>query len=177
MEPSGNSGGGDPINSVPVLQVDPLPHAGISEVLGLLEVLDDRKGREKIYTLARDLNFDFGNLLLIIKAAEMLDFVYTPGAEAVLKALGKKMIETEMNAKKKLLLAQLRKLGLFKVVKAKLQENSESRVSQNEIIELIQTHLPKEKPDLVFETLINWGRFAEFLGYSQDDGHLYLDQG
>jgi NitT/TauT family transport system ATP-binding protein len=177
MNSKGTPDEGDQALAPDSTQVDPLPHAGISEILGLLEVLDDRKGREKIYTLARDLNFDFGNLLLIIKAAEMLDFIYTPGAEAVLKALGKKMIETDMNSKKKLLLSQLRKVGLFKAVRAKLQENSESRVSQREIQEMIQGFLPKEKPELVFETLINWGRYAEFLGYSQDDGFVYLDQG
>src|SRR5690242_17470614 len=79
------------------LRVDPIPAAQISEVLGLLEVLDDRKGKEKVWTLARDLSFDFGRLLMVIKAAEMLDFVYTPGTDVVLKLTGKKMIELDMN--------------------------------------------------------------------------------
>ena len=158
-------------------QVDPIPTAGISEVLGLLEVLDDRKGKEKIYTLARDLNFDFSNLLLVIKAAEMLDFVYTPGAEVVLKALGKKMIEIDMNSKKKILLNQLRDLSLFQHIREHLQQRDENRMSKAEFLELLHDALPKEPAEPIFETVLKWGRFAEFLGFSQDDGYVYLDQG
>jgi NitT/TauT family transport system ATP-binding protein len=166
-----------PLRPNPETRVYPIPRAGISEVLGLLEVLDDRSGKEKVYTLARDLNFDFGNLLLVIKAAELLEFVYTPGTDVVLKALGKKMIETEMNAKKRLLLAQLHKLSLFAYIKEQLSVQEEKRMSKNDFLELLAAALPKESPEQVFETVLNWGRWAEFLGYSQDDDFVYLDQG
>ena len=158
-------------------RVDPIPQAGISEILGLLEVLDDRQGKDKIYNLARDLNFDFGNLLLIIKAAEMLEFVYTPGTDVIIKALGKKMIETEMNEKKKILLNQLRELSLFQYVKLKLLENDDQRMSRAEFLEMLHSVLPKEPPEQLFHMVVNWGRWGEFLGYSQDDDFVYLDQG
>jgi len=158
-------------------RVDPIPHAGISEILGLLEILDDRQGKEKVYNLARDLNFDFGNLLLIIKAAEMLDFLYTPGTDVVLRPLGKKMIETNMNEKKKILLDQLRHLSLFQFIKLKLLEIDDHRLRKDEFLELLRDILPKEPPEPLFETVVNWGRWGEFLGYSQDDYHVYLDQG
>jgi len=159
------------------VRVYPIPRAGISEILGLLEVLDDRSGKEKVYALSRDLNYDFGALLLIIKAAEMLEFVYTPGTDVVLKALGKKMIETEMNAKKRLLLGQLHKLSLFSFLRERLLVREEKRMSKNEMLELLAEILPKESPEQVFETVLNWGRWAEFLGYSQDDDYVYLDHG
>jgi len=157
--------------------VDPVPKAGISEALGLLEVLDDRKGKAKVYALARDLNYNFSDLLLVIKAAEMLDLVYTPGTDVVLKALGKKMIEIDMNAKKKIILHQLRKLSLFQYLREHLMTCDDKRMSHSDFLELCQQALPKEIPDQVFETVINWGRYAEFLGYSTDDGYVYLDQG
>lgn len=158
-------------------RVDPIPNAGISEILGLLEILDDRQGKEKVYNLARDLNYDFGNLLLIIKAAEMLDFLHTPGTDVVIKAIGKKMIETDMNEKKKLLLNQLRHLSLFQFIKLKLLENDEHRMRKDEFLEMLRQILPKEPPEPLFQTVVNWGRWGEFLGYSQDDYHVYLDQG
>jgi NitT/TauT family transport system ATP-binding protein len=157
--------------------VNPIPAAGMTEIFGLLEILDDRKGREKIYTLARDLNFEFGSLLLIVKAAEMLDFVYTPGTDIVLKSLGKKMIETDINSKKKILLNQLRKLSLFAYLRDVLLEQEDHRIKKQEFLELIHQALPQERIDQLFDTIINWGRWAEFLGFSQDDDHVYLDQG
>lgn len=157
--------------------VDPIPAAGISEILGLLEVLDDRKGREKVYTLARDLNFEFGNLLLVIKAAEMLDFVYTPGTDVVLKALGKKMIEIDMNSKKKILLNQLRKLSLFEHVRKTLLAQEDNRMTKEKFMEALTEALPKERVDQLFQTVLDWGRWGEFLGFSRDDDFVYLDQG
>ena len=164
-------------NSNPPEAVFPIPKAGISEILGLLEVLDDRKGKEKVYTLARDLNFDFSNLLIVIKAAELFDFVYTPGTDVVLKALGKKVIEIDMNAKKKIVLNQLRKLPLFQFLKGHLLTRDDNRMSKNDFLEICRDALPKEIPDQVFDTVINWGRYAEFLGFSTDDDYVYLDQG
>lgn len=157
--------------------VDPVPSAGISEVLGLLEVLDDRKGREKVYTLARDLNFEFGNLLLVIKAAELLDFVYTPGTDVILKTLGKRMIEIDMNSKKKILLNQLRKISLFQFARTTLLAVEDRRMSKDSFMEKLHEVLPKERPDQLFHTVVDWGRWGEFLGYSHDDGFIYLDQG
>ena len=168
----------DPDSSNPKpLDVDPIPPAGISEILGLLEVLDDRKGRDRIYTLARDLNFDFGNLLCIVKAAEMLELLYTPGTEVVLKALGKKVIETDMNEKKKIILHQLRRLTLFQFVKRVLTEQEDKKIHKDKFLETLAQVLPKERPEQIFETIIGWGRWGEFLGYSQDDGYIYLDHG
>lgn len=156
--------------------VHPIPAAGISEILGLLEILDDRSGKEKVYTLARDLNLEFGQLLLVIKAAEMLDFVYTPGSDVALKALGKKMIELEMNSKKRILLNQLRKLSLFQYLHSQLSQADERKIPKEKFLQLLSTVLPKERPEHIFETILNWGRWGEFLGYSQDDDYVYLDQ-
>ncbi len=168
----------DPENAQsPALVVDPLPQAGISEILGLLEILDDRAGKIKIYQLARELSMEFGQLLLVIKAAEALDFVYTPGTDVVIKTLGKKMIEIDMNSKKRILLQQLRKLTLFQYLKAKLMEAEKHHISKNDFIDLIKDALPKEKSEQLFETVLSWGRYGEFLGYSQDDNYVYLDQG
>jgi len=177
MQSDSSSSSNPPSNNPGTPVLFPIPQAGISEVLGLLEILDDRKGKEKVYTLARDLNFDFSKLLLVIKAAEMFDFVYTPGTDVVLKALGKKVIEIDMNAKKKIVLNQLRKIPLFQHFKSHLLTHDDKRMSKKDFLEICAEALPKEIPDHVFDTAINWGRYAEFLGYSSDDDFVYLDQG
>ena len=57
-----------------VPSITPLPDAGLTLVFGLLELLEDRGGREDGYKIARDLNFKFGDLLKVMKAAEILGF-------------------------------------------------------------------------------------------------------
>src|SRR5262249_60065516 len=59
--------------------IEPLPSTGISKILGMCEILDDKGGREDLFTLARDLHMPFSEVLLVIKAAEMLALIDTPG--------------------------------------------------------------------------------------------------
>ncbi|MBP7845719.1 MAG: AAA-associated domain-containing protein [Proteobacteria bacterium] len=161
----------------PKLDLDPLPQSGISEILGLLEILDDHKGRAKSYDLARELKMDTGDLLTTIQAAELIGFLRTPGADVIISDLGKQMIESDMNTKKQLLLEQLRKIALFKNIKNVLENQDERRMPKDKLIEQMQQIMPTEKAEEQFDTLINWGRWGEFLGYSQDDDFVYLDQG
>ena len=63
------------------MNVEPLPNSTIGKIVGLLEVLDDHGGREDIYKLARELKYEFGELLTVLKAAEMVGFVHTPGGD------------------------------------------------------------------------------------------------
>jgi NitT/TauT family transport system ATP-binding protein len=159
------------------VELDPLPESGISEILGLLEILDDHDGRAKSYDLARELKMDTGALLTTIQAAEMFGFLRTPGADVIISELGKRLIESEMNTKKQLLLEQLRKIALFQEVKRILEGQDERRMPKDKLIEQMQQIMPNEKAEEQFDTLVNWGRWGEFLGYSQDDDYVYLDQG
>src|SRR5262245_57138901 len=98
------------------MSIDPIPQVGISRILGLLEVLDDAGGRYDVFRLARDINYELGDILMVIKAAEMLGFVETPGADVVLTSLGGKLLRARVNARKQLLKEQLKKLPIFRTV-------------------------------------------------------------
>jgi NitT/TauT family transport system ATP-binding protein len=44
------------------------------------------------------------------------------------------------------------------------------------IEEELVMRLPTESLDRLMETLINWGRYAELFGYSQDSDEFYLEE-
>ena len=92
---------------MPPPSITPLPDVALTSVFGLLELLDDRGGREDGYKIARDLNIRFGDLLKVMKAAEILGFVSTPAGDVVLEPLGKQFLEAGINERKLLLREQL----------------------------------------------------------------------
>ena len=98
---------------MPPPTITPLPDAGLTMVFGLLELLEDRGGREDGYKIARDLNFKFGDLLKVMKAAEILGFVSTPAGDVVLEPLGKQFLDAKINERKLIVREQLKKHGLF----------------------------------------------------------------
>jgi len=158
------------------MSIDPIPQVPISRIIGLLEVLDDAGGRYDIFRLAREVNFEFGEILKVIKAAEMLELVVTPGADVVLTATGKELLRGKINARKRLLREQIKKLPLFHTVVEALQRSENHRAEEGAFLEIFALHLPAEDSEAVLKTVIDWGRYAELLGYSPESHELYLDQ-
>lgn len=158
------------------MPIEPLPSTGISKILGLCEILDDHQGKEDVYRLAQDLHMPFGELLLVIKGAEMLGMVETPGGDAVLTALGKRALESSMNEKKALLRQAMLKLKVFQHVLKLLENAQENEVPAEVILEELAVLLPQEQPRQLFTTLLNWGRYGEIFGYSRDTDQFYLQK-
>lgn len=156
--------------------VEPLPNTGISMMLGLCEMLDDRGGREDVYRLARDLQMPFAELLLAIKGAEMLGLIETPGGDAVLTPLGKQCLESPMNQKKALLREQIQRLKVFQHIVFLLERAPDQELDAEVVTEELAMLLPLEQPRAMFNTLVNWGRYGEIIGYSRDTHRVYLNQ-
>jgi NitT/TauT family transport system ATP-binding protein len=158
-------------------EIEPVPPCGISRVLGLLETLDDRGGRETVGRLARDLHIEFGALLSVVKAAEMLGLVDTPGSLVVLQELGKQTMELPMNEKKRTIRERIRTLPLFAAIERLLRRQEELALPKDVLLEELVMWLPDENPETMLKTVVNWGRYAELFAYDADEERLSLDQG
>ena len=112
----------------------------------------------------------------LAKAAEVLGFVDTPRGDIVLEPLGKRFLESDINQRKLMLREQLKQHGLFSYLARLLRGQEEHSQTKDAIIEHLAMLLPNENPELLFTTIVNWGRFAELFGYNKDDDRFYLDQ-
>ena len=43
------------------------------------------------------------------------------------------------------------------------------------MLEHLAMLLPNETPERQFQTMVNWGRYAELFGYNKDEDRFYLD--
>src|SRR3954462_1560260 len=100
----------------------PLPDIGISEILGLVELLKSKGGREDIYKLAAELKMEFGETLTVIRAAELLGLVNTPGGDVVIEPMGEQVTRSKIGARKALLKGQMERIPIFKTVVQYLKE-------------------------------------------------------
>jgi len=156
--------------------INPIPDCQLTWVFGLLEILEDRGGREDGYKIARELQFKFADLLKVMKTAEILGFVSTPSGDIVLEPLGRQFLESDMNQRKLLVREQLKKLGLFAYLTRLLRGQEDRSLTKETILEHLAMLLPNESPEKMFNTIVNWGRFAELFGYNKDEERFYLDQ-
>jgi len=154
-----------------------LPQIGISEILGLIEFLKSKGGREDIYKLAAELKMEFGDMLTVIRGAEFLGLVHTPGGDVVVEPLGEKLTRSRINGRKVLIKAQLEKIPVFKTLMAFLDEKDERQATREQLLDKLAELIPNENNEQTFTTLVNWGRYAELFGYNDDSEMFYIDSG
>ena len=158
-------------------RVEALPKVQITEVIGLLEALQANNGRADIFELAQEIGRDFGHTLYLVKAAELLDLVDTPKQMVFLNELGKTLAQGDINLRKQILHDAFGKLRIVQICSDLIRTSSRAHISLDELTHQVSKWLPNENPHQVLETLISWGRFAEYFGYSSVRKELYLDLG
>ena len=161
----------------PVQTVLAIPQAGISEILGLAELLKSKGGREDIYKLASELKMEFGETLNIIRGAEILGLVHTPGGDVVLEPLGEKVTKSRIKARKEIVKEQMRGLPLFQTISQLLNDEENHSVSRDQLVEKLAELAPNENAEHLFQSIVTWGRYAELFGYNDDLQLFYLDKG
>jgi NitT/TauT family transport system ATP-binding protein len=159
------------------MDVDPLPLAEISRILGLLEILDDHGGRQDIYKLAKELQFESSDLVDVIRGAETLGLVTTPGGDVDILESGTEVAKGDANTIKAILRSRMLEIPLFQYVKGKLEEEEDHQMPRRKVEELLTQILPTYNPEEQFLGLVNWGRYAEIFGYNRDHDIFYLDEG
>jgi NitT/TauT family transport system ATP-binding protein len=162
-----------PAAGVPPLY-EPLPDVGPGEVIGLLEYLDARQGRSDIFHIAEDTHREFGQVIAVAKAAEMLDLVDTPKHQVVLSAEGKHFVRAQPDERKTLWRRQLLALRLFKEIYDLLKRQEGHVIDRDFVLELIVMHMPYENYEKVFHTLVKWGRYGDLFTYDEDTEQLAL---
>lgn len=158
-----------PAGKEPPQPIEALPPADVSEIIGLLEMLDDRGGEANIFAFANELNLEFGRAIAVAKAAEMLDFVDTPRQRVLLLTLGRKFLRADVNERKAVWGRQLLNIKLFLMFKNMVEENAPEGMDQEDALDELNTLLPAENAQTIFDILTTWGQYGELFRYDHDD--------
>lgn len=158
------------------MKVDPLPQATVGQIIGLLEFLEDVKEKKDIHKFAQELQYDLDDLYPIIDACEMLHFVKVENGDIKLSVEGKLFLKSDVNERKKLFKNSLKKIKAYKEVLSRLKEAANQEIDREKLVKLFSDYFPEEQAEEVVHTLIDWGRYAELIGYDSNSEEVYLDK-
>lgn len=164
-----------PVTDSTEFVLEPMPDASVNEIIGLLEVLNAHQGERDIFHLAIEIHKEFGHLINIAKAAELLDFVDTPKQKILLTELGKRFVESDTKDRKRLWKEQLYKLTIYNRILDMLKNAPKGRLERNHVEEELVLHLPQEDPLKMFNILTSWARYGELFAYSEDTGYITFE--
>src|SRR2546425_544282 len=154
--------------------IELLPEASAGEIAGLLEYLEARGGKQDVFRIAGDTHREFGRMITVVKAAEMLNFVDTPRSTVILEPEGKRFVQAGQEQRKAIWRAQLLKLHLFREIYDVLQRQPTHDVDREFVLETIIMRMPHENYEKVFNTFILWARFGDLLSYDETTNIIAL---
>ncbi len=151
-----------------------LPEASPGEIVGLLEFLDSHGGYDDIFHIAVELNREFGDIIKITKAAELLDFVDTPRRSIVFTTIGRKFIESDIEQRKQIWRKEILDLRLVRYLFEAVKKSDKGFLYKEDILNEISNNLPQEDPEKIFKTFISWTRYADILAYDSETEEVTL---
>jgi cobalt-zinc-cadmium resistance protein CzcA len=156
--------------------IEPLPDVSASDVVALLGYLAAHDGEAEVYQIADQTSREFAQVLAVVKAAEMLDFVETPGQMVVLTAKGRAFAAAPPDERAALWREQLLRLRLFRDIHDVLDRQPGHVIDREFVLETIITRMPHENYERVFNTFIRWTRFGKLFDYDEAAQQVRLHQ-
>jgi cobalt-zinc-cadmium resistance protein CzcA len=154
--------------------VEPLPDVTPADVVAVLAFLHAQSGESEIFQIADATGREFGRTVLIVKAAELLDFVDTPGQLVVLTPAGRRFAAASADQQAAIWRQQLLQLRLFRIVHDAAMTRADRTIDRDFVLESIVTRMPSEDYELVFNTFVRWARFGALFQYDLETQHLRL---
>jgi NitT/TauT family transport system ATP-binding protein len=157
------------------MHYETLPHARPGGIAGLLELLIDHQGKDDIYRLADDLAFEIDDLLPIVDAAQLLDFLRIEEGDAVITPAGREYAESEILKQKMLFReAAVEHVLLLRQITRALQNKSDHTVPEEFFLDMLDEQFSEEETQRQLETAINWGRYAELFDFDASRRRFFL---
>ena len=156
-----------------------IPDVDISEMNGLLDEMSDIKDVEAIDLpeLADELHLDINDLFPIIEILSILRFAEVSDGDIKMTAMGRKFIEANIDDRKFIFgRLFLKYIPLARHVVKVLNDRASNSAPKSRFLAELDDYLPTETAERVFDTFIDWARYAELIFFDANTGMISLDE-
>lgn len=155
-----------------------LPEASVSEVIGLLEVLNapEHQGKMDLPDVAATLDLNIDDLFPLTEMLEILRFAKVSKGDITITEDGKAFADADILERKKIFSVYLKKyVPLARYIYDRLIRHPRHRALEENFLSLLEDYLSEEEAERVLGTVIEWGRYAELFAYDYNSGVLSLE--
>jgi NitT/TauT family transport system ATP-binding protein len=152
-----------------------LPHARRGAIAGLLELLNDRGGKEDTYHIADELQMEVDDLLPILEAVTLLSLAKSDKGDVEITPEGRAFAEADIVTRKHLFRdAALANVTLLQQMHKALSSKRDHSMPLEFFRDLLRQHFSDAEVQRQIETALNWGRYGDILTYHSDSDQLSL---
>ena len=151
-----------------------LPHARVGGISGLLEIVNDRGGREDLPKLAETLRLEVDDLLPAVDAAALLGFAQVAQGDVTITGAGQEFATAGVHRSQEIFKEQLLKnVPFVSTVIEALRQKNDKRIGKGFLLDILDEHFSATEAERQFETIVDWGRYAQLFEYDHDEERLY----
>ncbi len=152
----------------------PLPRVHVPEVFGLLAHLAGRPDQSgPVFELGERLGVDYDRMTAVVRAAEQLGWVTTPGEIARLTEAGKAVVTLDAAGRKAATRQRIQEHPLFVRVLGMLRE-ADGTLDDDDLLADLTICFPFTKAQALIRTVVEWGRYAGLWDHDTKGGRLVL---
>jgi len=152
-----------------------LPHARVGGIAGLLELLNDRGGREDLSKLSDELVMDVEDLLPIVEASVILGLVTLNEGEVTITPQGVAFADADIQSRKTLFReAVLKNVVVLQQIESVLKAKADHSIPTEFFHDILDEHFSPDEVERQLDTAMNWGRYAEIFDHDSERERLVL---
>lgn len=155
-----------------------LPEVNVSEVTGLLELLNspEHQGKMDLPDVADTLDLNIDDLFPLTELLEILHFAKVSKGDITITDEGKTFVDADMLERKKIFSIHLKKyVPIARYIYDQLIRHPRHRALEENFLSLLEDYLSESEAERVLGTVIEWGRYAELFAYDYNSGVLSLE--
>jgi NitT/TauT family transport system ATP-binding protein len=164
-------------SAAPASEIEQLPPVLPGEIVGLIEYLEARRGQEDVFRIATDTAREFGEIISVVKAAEVLDLVDTPKRLVVLTPEGRRFAKALAEERRSIWRSCLMSLQIIKTIYAMIARQPDHQIDREIIEETIILAMPHEDYARQFNTIMAWARFCNLFSFDEVSEKVSLSEG
>ncbi|HEX3743520.1 MAG TPA: AAA-associated domain-containing protein [Bryobacteraceae bacterium] len=150
-----------------------LPHTRPGAVGGMLELLNDRGGKEDLYRVAEDLLMELDDLLPIVEGAVLLGFAKSDRGDIELTPEGKAFAEADIEKRTALFReAALAHVSLLQQMNMALSIKGDHSMPLEFYRDVLDEHFAADDVQKQIETAVHWGRYSGIFTYDSENDRL-----
>ncbi len=154
----------------------PLPDATVGGIAGLVEIVYAHGGRIGLAALAYELSFSIDDLLPLVDAAAMLDFVAVGDGELTLTDIGAQFFTADIQHSKQIFATQTRhRAPLVRTICKALAGSSDGNLRAGFFLDLLRRGFSADDARRQLEIAIGWGRYGELYDYDSISDQITAD--
>ncbi|HEX2712527.1 MAG TPA: nitrate/sulfonate/bicarbonate ABC transporter ATP-binding protein [Candidatus Acidoferrales bacterium] len=154
-----------------------LPHARPGGIAGLLEILEERQGRDDLHHLAAELVMEVDDLLPIVEAGQLLGFLRVREGDAEITPEGRAFAQADILSRKVLFCqVALAHVPLLRQIEGALKAKADHALPDDFFLDVLEEHFSPPEAQRQLETALHWGRYAEIFDYDSQTGRLILTE-